>query len=81
MRLATMESRSETLEREILPQKASCEHCGAQAAIRAIFHYFPEGRPIGPTNDASQPQIVMILKCPVCGPQTQLKATDRAVQR
>ena len=81
MRLATMESGSEMFEREILQKKASCEHCGSQATIRAIYHYFPEGRSIGPINDQSQPQIVMILKCPVCGPQSQLKAADCAVER
>jgi hypothetical protein len=81
MRLATTDLGCETIEREILPQKATCEHCGAQATIRAIFHYFPKGPSTEPANDQSAPQIVMILKCPVCGPQTQVKAAGCAVER
>jgi transcription elongation factor Elf1 len=81
MRLATTELGSETIERDVLPQKATCEHCGAQATVRAIFHYYPEAPATEATSDQAPPQIVMILKCPVCGPQTQVKAADCAVGR
>jgi Zn finger protein HypA/HybF involved in hydrogenase expression len=79
MRLATTELGSETFERDILPQNVTCERCGAQATLRALFHYFPERRSTEPANDQAPPQIVMILKCPVCGPQTQVQTGDRVV--
>ena len=81
MRLATTELGSESFERDILPQKATCQHCGTQATLRAIFHYFPKSPSTEPANDQVPPQIVMILKCPVCGPQTQVKAAECPIGR
>jgi hypothetical protein len=81
MRLATTDLGSETIERGIQPLKATCEYCGAKATLRAIFHYFPKPRSTELANDQAPPQIVMILKCPACGPQTQVKAADCPVGR
>jgi len=81
MRLATTDLGSETIERDIQPLNATCEQCGAQATLRAIFHYFPDGPCTELANDQVPPQIVMILKCPVCGPQTQIEAADCIVGR
>jgi transcription elongation factor Elf1 len=74
MRLATTDMGSETVESNILPQKVECGVCGAQATLQTIFHYFPQSPSAEHPDDQSPPQIVMILKCPVCGPQTQVKA-------
>jgi hypothetical protein len=81
MRLATTELGTETVESNILPQKVECEACGAQATLRAMFHYFPHAPSVEQPGDQSSPQIVLILKCPVCGPQTQVKASDCPVLR
>jgi Zn finger protein HypA/HybF involved in hydrogenase expression len=81
MRLATSELDSETFESNILPQKVKCEACGAQASLRAIFHYVPQPHSAEHPDEHSSPPVVMILKCPVCGPRTQIKAGDFAVER
>ena len=81
MRSATTELDSETVESNILPQKVRCERCGAQATLRAIFHYIPQPPFAELPDEHSSRSIVMILKCPVCGPQTQVKAADGAVAR
>jgi Zn finger protein HypA/HybF involved in hydrogenase expression len=81
MRLATTGLDSETVESNILPQKVECERCGAQAILRAIFHYFPQLESEQPPDDHSTAPVVMILKCPVCGPRTQIKAANCAVGR
>jgi endogenous inhibitor of DNA gyrase (YacG/DUF329 family) len=78
MRLATPELESETVESNILPQKVECERCGAESTLRAIFHYRPQCLSVERPNGQSPPRVVMILKCPACGPQTQVKAGDCA---
>jgi hypothetical protein len=81
MRLATTDLGSKTIERDILPQKATCERCGAQATLRAIYYYRPKQAATEDPRDQSPLPAVLILKCPVCGPQTQIKAGDCAAAR
>jgi hypothetical protein len=70
----TTELGRESVEGNILPQKVGCERCGAPATLRAIFHYRPHPVSNEHPDDQLPPRVVMILKCPVCGPQTQVKA-------
>ena len=81
MRLATPELDSETFEINILPHKVECKRCGAASTLRAIFHYRPQCLSVEHPDDQSPPRVVMILKCPACGPRTQVKAGNLVVER
>jgi Zn finger protein HypA/HybF involved in hydrogenase expression len=63
------------VEIQILRKKVNCDRCGVTAALRAIFYYCPEGVD-SPLSDGAESAIVVAIKCPVCGPQTQVKAAD-----
>src|SRR5262249_18532374 len=59
-----------------LPRKIECEQCGADAELRAVFHYYdPVGRR-AEQFDPPMPQIVMVVNCPICGPLTHIKPID-----
>jgi hypothetical protein len=82
MPFAQTELNRESLNSNDLPQnKLDCDKCGTSATLRTIFLYRPWTGNKQQPDDQSPPSVVVTLHCPVCGPQTQLKAGDFKVGR
>jgi endogenous inhibitor of DNA gyrase (YacG/DUF329 family) len=62
------------------PEKVHCDTCGTPATLRAIFHYYNPSTGKGSSADDPKPQVVMVTNCPICGPQTQVRAWDSRVE-
>jgi endogenous inhibitor of DNA gyrase (YacG/DUF329 family) len=79
MQLVTTELGTETVESNIISREVGCQRCGAQATLQSTYLYRPQFAFLERRQDEVSSSTVMIVKCPICGPQTQVQTGDRIV--